>query len=118
MNDRKGKPQAPDASAAQPGGADRRRLSRIVHDDRGNASVEWLDRPDLSERTPLSVEDGQAAVKPGRGYNPYDRPPAARTQSDPPREERPNRRDLRKLSEWIKQMRELEQRKQRGDDEQ
>jgi hypothetical protein len=117
VDDRKGKPPQAPASAAQSGGADRRRLSRIVHDERGNASVEWLDRPDLSERTPLSVEDG-AANRPGRGYNPYDRPPGPRAQPDPQREVRPARRDLRKLSEWIKQMRELEQRKQRGDDEQ
>jgi hypothetical protein len=118
VDDRKGKHQQAPASAAESGGADRRRLSRIVHDERGNASVEWLDRPDVSERTPLSVEDAEAASRPGKGYNPYDRPPGARSQQDPQRDERPPRRDLRKLSEWIKQMRELEQRKQRGDDEQ
>ena len=86
-----------------------------MHDERGNASVEWLDRPDLSDRTPLSVED--AAVKPGRGYNPYDRAAGPRAQPNPQREVRPARRDLRKLSEWIKQMRELEQRKQSSDDD-
>jgi hypothetical protein len=113
--DRKGKPpQAP----AEPSGAERRRQSRIVHDDRGNASVEWVDVPDDSERTRLSVEDVQAATRPERGYNPYDTPAAARNRRDAQgAAERPPRRDLRKLSEWIKQMRLHEERKRRGDDD-
>jgi hypothetical protein len=90
-----------------------------VHDDRGNASVEWVDVRDDSERTRLSLEDAQAAAPgSGRGYNPYDIPAGPRGRRNAQGGERPPRRDLRKLSEWIKQMREHEERKRRGDDEQ
>ncbi len=46
-------------------------------------------------------------------FNPYSRPP----HGPKPGDKKPPRRDLRKLSSWIKMMRELEERKKRGDNE-
>ena len=47
-------------------GGNRRRLSRIVHDSRGNARVEWIDLPAedlfLEPRLRLSLEGERAAV--------------------------------------------------------
>ncbi len=104
--------------AAEPTGAtsilERRRIGRVVHDERGNASVEWVKAPDDGDRVPLSVEDNDPAYRPERGYDPYQKAAKARLGGEPP--ERPAKRDLRKLSEWIKQMRDLEARKQRGED--
>jgi|APDOM4702015248_1054824.scaffolds.fasta_scaffold05564_2 hypothetical protein len=83
-------------------GGNRRRLSRIVHDSRGNAQVEWIDLPAedlfLEPRLRLSLE----------GESP--RPDAV-----PPPAPLPARKktDLRKLSDWIKLTRELEERKKR-----
>lgn len=94
--------------------AERRRIGRIVRDDRDTASVEWLDAPPDYERIPLSIEGtlprGTKRVQ--AGYNPYETVAPSKAM-DP--DKRPAKRDLRKLSEWIKQMRELEARKQRGD---
>jgi hypothetical protein len=94
--------------------AERRRIGRIVRDDRDTASVEWLDAPPDYDRIPLSIE---GTLPPGAkraqgGYNPYETiSPNNALNPD----KRPAKRDLRKLSEWIKQMRELEARKNRGD---
>jgi hypothetical protein len=89
-----------------------------VHDERGNATLEWVEAPPAdSERTTLSLEETQPAYKPEQGYNPYEKNVRASkkpTEEPPPR---PAKRDLRKLSEWIKQMRELEERRRRGEDE-
>ena len=38
--------------------ANRRRLGRVVHDDRGCASVEWHDAPQDYVRPVLELEDG------------------------------------------------------------
>ncbi len=111
---------------------ERRRTGRIVHDDRGNARVEWVDAPPGHERTTLALEETQPVSRPDpdHGYDPYTRgaggeprkTPAAGGSAAPtapatPAGPRP-RRDLRKLSEWIKQMRELEERKrEEGDDQ-
>jgi hypothetical protein len=98
--------------------ANRRRLGRVVHDDRGCASVEWLDAPSNTPRTVLEIEDTVRAQRrlkslsdnpvtkaPGQdAFNPYQRAPGATPAGGP-------RRDLRKLSKWIKLMRELEERK-------
>jgi hypothetical protein len=79
-------------------GGNRRRLSRIVHDSRGNARVEWIELPadDLmvERRLRLSLE--------GESPRPAALPaaPLARKKTD-----------LRKLSEWIKLTREIEERK-------
>ncbi len=104
---------------------ERRRTSRIVHDERGNARVEWVDAPPEQERTTLSLEQTQPTTCPEHGYNPYARgaggsgkapaaPPTAPAADSAG--QRP-RRDLRKLSEWIKQMRELEARKRDASDD-
>jgi hypothetical protein len=98
--------------------ANRRRVGRVVHDDRGCASVEWLDAPANQPRTILEIEDTarvQRRLKslsenPGTKaprqdtFNPYQREPGTTPAGGP-------RRDLRKLSKWIKMMREIEERK-------
>ena len=81
----------------------------MVHDDRGNASVEWQAAPAKQERPVLEVlgENGLALKNDEVSYDPYSnhraRKPSGRARTD-----------LRKLSEWIKQMRELEERKRNG----
>jgi hypothetical protein len=100
--------------ATAPTNSERRRYGRIVRDDRDSATVEWIDAPPDYDRIPLSIE---GTLPPGTkraqgGYNPYETVAPSRSQ-DP--DKRPAKRDLRKLSEWIKQMRELEERKKRGD---
>ena len=92
---------------------ERRRIGRIVHDDRGNKTVDWLDAPADYKRTVLEVESephGLAIQKPPRTFDPY----ARATPAEPPKNTGP-RKDLRKLSEWIKMMRELEERKLKGE---
>jgi hypothetical protein len=117
-NDRRGKPNP---HASDPTGAtsilERRRLAKVVHDDRGNAQVEWVEAPSDHERVHLSLEDDADAgsKRPGGGYDPYQKAAKARPGGPPDPPERPGKRDLRKLSDWIKQMRELEARKQRGE---
>jgi hypothetical protein len=118
MVDRKGKPTpSPTEQTGATSILERRRLGKVVHDERGNARVEWVDAPEGTERPTLSLEETQPAFKPERGYNPYEKNARA---LQGPREDpsaRPAKRDLRKLSEWIKQMRELEERRRRGDDD-
>lgn len=97
--------------------AERRRVGRVVRDDRDSAIVEWVDAPPDYQRVPLSIE---STLPPGAkraqgGYNPYET--NAPRQGRPAADQRPVKRDLRKLSEWIKQMRELEERKKRGGDD-
>jgi hypothetical protein len=89
--------------------AERRRLGQVVHDERGNASVRWRDAPADYERPVFEVlGNPNLTLKADESYDPYAR-----------RETRgggnASRTDLRKLSEWIKLMRELEQRKKRGE---
>jgi len=89
--------------------AERRRIGTVVHDDRGNASVNWRDAPGDFERPVLEVlGDPALSIKSDESHDPYAH-----------REARPSsgnttRTDLRKLSEWIKMMRELEERKRNG----
>ena len=93
---------------------ERRRLSRVRHDDRGNAYVEWVDAPaDLVARPKLEIqrESGELQLDTQRSaYNPYANESGAGRKSG-----NTTRTDLRKLSEWIKMMRELEERKRNGD---
>jgi hypothetical protein len=100
-----------DAGATE---SDRRRIGAIVHDDRGMASVEWRDAPADLKRTVLKVlpDPAQLAVQDDASYDPY-----ARHTATFPNTARGNttRTDLRKLSEWIKMKRELEERRLRGD---
>jgi hypothetical protein len=89
--------------------AERRRIATVVHDERGNASVRWRDAPADWERPVLEVlGDPKLTLKPEESYDPYARR-AARGSGTA------TRTDLRKLSEWIKMMRELEERKRNGD---
>jgi hypothetical protein len=85
--------------------AERRRMGKVVHDDRGNASVEWRAAPADHERQVLEVAgEGLTLKREEVSYDPYscNRPRKAGGGKRP---------DLRKLGEWIKQMRELEERK-------
>ena len=98
------------------GGAatNRRRIGTIVHDDRGTASVEWRDAPPGEERPVLEVLGGTGFTlkNDDLSYDPY----SHRTASPPRRTSgSTTRTDLRKLSEWIKLKRALEERKLRGD---
>ena len=103
----------------------------MVHDDRGNASVEWRAAREDEERQVLEVlgEDGLSLKTDEVSYDPYARNRTSRTGANERtgangrtgasgRTGAPRRTDLRKLSEWIKQMRELEARKREDADPQ
>jgi hypothetical protein len=104
--------------------ANRRRVSQIVHDERGNARVEWIDAGyagEPLERAPLSIEttpprgaNAKLSVERvrSRGFDPYARIGGAHT----PEPKKPaGKRDLRKLGEWIKLKRELDERRAQDD---
>ena len=102
-------------SRKQDSAGERRRLSRVRHDDRGNAYVEWVDAPaELIKRPKLEIQREHRGVAAGSAAE----LPAIRTRTAPapPAKSSGNttRTDLRKLSEWIKMMRELEERKRDG----
>ena len=84
-----------------------------MHDDRGNASVQWENAPADYQRTVLEVlNDGRSERASEDTFNPY----ARRVPRERPRTGDTRRTDLRKLSESIKRMREVEARKRnRGD---
>jgi len=130
VNRHSGKRNPPGDDNRDTGTFERRRIGQIVHDDRGSASVEWRDAPLDHERQKLEIEDTRGS---GRGdtklrggltlevrnddtFNPYDRKPdtfAGRPgDSSGPKG---TRRDLKKLSEWLKLMRAIEERKKNGD---
>ncbi|HLJ37018.1 MAG TPA: hypothetical protein VKT54_01270 [Steroidobacteraceae bacterium] len=97
-----------------PAATNRRRLGTIVHDDRGNASVEWHDAPADEQRPVLEIlGDPQLTLQNEETYDPYARHTASLPKPNPGNT---TRTDLRKLSEWIKMKRELEARKLRGGD--
>ena len=108
-----------------PHAANRRRVSQIVHDDRGNARVEWIDAGYAGqpiERAPLSIEttpargvNGKLTVERKRsgGFDPYARVGSAHIPPEPKKVQ--GKRDLRKLGEWIKLKRELDARKGEGE---
>ena len=97
-----------------------------MHDERGNAIVEWEDAPPDYQRPVLEIESSDADRDLQRRLgadrlaldNPHDFDPYSSTrplERKPPRSTgNTSRTDLRKLSEWIKLMREMEQRKQPG----
>jgi hypothetical protein len=131
VNRYNGKRNLPDDDKQDSPTLQRRRIGQIVHDDRGSASVEWRDAPFDHERQKLEIEDTRGS---GRGdtklrggiqlevpsedtFNPYDRSPDA-TGTRPGAASAPKggKRDLKKLSEWIKTMRAMEERKKNGDE--
>jgi hypothetical protein len=92
---------------------ERRRKGTVVHDDRGNASLQWQDAPADYQRPVLEIA-GELSLTPegDESHDPY----AHRTIRSAPRTGNTTRTDLRKLSAWIKMMRELEERKRGGGD--
>jgi hypothetical protein len=100
----------------------RRRISRIVHDHKGTATVEWLDAPADYERQKFEIEGarqpgtppkhglntGKLAIQTQDSHDPYMRIPESEGKRTPGQ-----RTDLRKLSAWIKMMRSLEEAKKR-----
>jgi len=105
----------------------RRRISRIVHDHKGNATVEWLDAPADYERQKFEVEGarqpppaapkhslspGSLAIQNSDSHDPYTRIPEGEPKRAPGQ-----RTDLRKLSAWIKMMRSLEEAKKSRDED-
>jgi hypothetical protein len=86
-----------------------------VHDDRGAASVEWWNAPDDYERPVLSIEGEKPAnlyIKNDDTFNPYERTPDSATVPN----NRTGKRDLKKLSAWLKMMREMEERKKKSEE--
>jgi hypothetical protein len=124
MDDSKRRVATPDQRESLQTG-ERRRLSQIVHDHKGTASVVWHDAPEDYERPTFEIEGATQPLKPaGRSlntgslsintedtFNPYARVPEADRKGGG----RP--KDLRKLSAWIKLMRQLEESKRNGGDE-
>lgn len=109
----------PSASAAADADAERRRIGKVVHDDRGNASVRWDDAPADYERTKLElVSESGPTPRSEQGCNPYAQRGLGTTlhSAPSPSSARTTRTDLRRLSEHIKQMRELEARKREDQD--
>jgi hypothetical protein len=116
-----------DSKDRPPQAANRRRASQIVHDERGNARVEWIDAGfagEPLERAPLSIEctpprgeNDKLTIERKRsgGFDPYQRVANAGIREEAKKPQ--GKRDLRKLSEWIKMKRELEARKASGDDD-
>jgi hypothetical protein len=101
---------------------ERRRLGRIVHDERGNASVEWQDAPADYQRPVLEIEKdarGGLSLEREGSHDPYSSPGVPKSAKNGAGTGNKNgsgtgnssRTDLRKLSEWIKMMRELEEKK-------
>ena len=99
-----------------PGGAmpDRRRIGMIVRGDRGEASVEWHDAPVDYERPVFKILGSELALKNDASYDPYAHPLVTPRGTSPVNTTRTN---LRKLSEWIKMKRALEERRLRDEDD-
>jgi len=96
---------------------ERRRIGKVVHDERGNASVRWLDAPADYQRPVLEVAPDSAPVHgPVESFNPYANEVVRDTPVCTASAGNTARTDLRKLSEWIKLTRELEERKRNGRD--
>jgi len=90
--------------------ANRRRLGRVMHDERGNAFLTWHDAPADEKRHVLEIlGDPSLKVKTDETFDPYARREARVAAAPAAKSSKP--KDLRKLGEWIKMMRELEARK-------
>jgi hypothetical protein len=108
VNNQNKKNTSPHAADSLPG-SERRRMGTVVHDERGNASVSWHDAPSDYQRPVFEVlGNPKLTLKSEDSYDPY-----AHRQTSPGGNGR--RTDLRKLSEWIKLTRELQEHKSRGD---
>jgi hypothetical protein len=95
---------------------ERRRISRVRHDERGNAYVEWIDAPaEMVKRPKLTIQDDAAGLQLETERKTYD--PYANATGVTRKSGNTTRTDLRKLSEWIKMMRDLEERKRDGEAE-
>jgi hypothetical protein len=126
VKDSKEKPPADTDAKGSGESANRRRFGKVVHDDRGCASVEWQDAPENYVRPVLELEDGRKAQSRVKIVRQRERPlsianpatfnPYQRSVPDEPTQGG-TRRDLRKLSKWIKLMRELEEKKALDKDE-
>jgi hypothetical protein len=132
VNRYNGKRNPPDDDNKEDRNFARRRIGQIVHDDRGAASVEWRDAPPDHGRQKLEIEETRSS---GRGdsklrkglslevqnedtFNPYDRKPDTFAgQPGAPAGPKGSKRDLKKLSEWLKLMRAMEERKKNGESE-
>jgi hypothetical protein len=91
--------------------AERRRIARIVHDERGNASVKWHDAPAHYKRQVLELESDDSHKELSLEVTPKSFDPYSRHIVPEPKKGSAPRTDLRKLSEWIKMMREREEQK-------
>jgi len=101
--------------------AERRRIGTVAHDERGNAFVHWRDAPADHERPVLEIlGENSLALKNDISCDPYART-RTRAARDSAALHKPTggtaRTDLRRLSEHIKLMRALEQRKRNGEDD-
>ena len=94
----------------------RRRIGLVVHDERGAASVEWHDAPSDHERPVLEVLGNPRLTlkNDDESFDPYSRHTASLPKTN---HGNTTRTDLRKLSEWIKQKRAMEERKLRDEDD-
>jgi hypothetical protein len=97
---------------------ERRRIGMVVHDDRGNASLAWRDAPAGEGRQVLEVlGEPKLTVKTEEEcFDPYARRQPGNSAGGNTRTAWHKPTDLRKLSEWIKMMRELEARKRGSGD--
>ena len=88
-----------------------------MHDDRGAASIEWLEAPSNYERPVFELALDEAKKK-DTTFNPYEREGDTFSGRRPPAgvEPKSGKRDLRKLSEWMKLMKAMEERKKNGDE--
>ncbi len=130
MNRHSGKQLPADENKESRDRSERRRIGQVVHDERGSASVEWHDAPSDYERQKFEIESTQGS---GRGdsklrggfnptlevrndetFNPYDRTLGGNPAAGAPKGAK---RDLKKLSEWLKLLREMEERKKNGEPE-
>ncbi|MBS0580017.1 MAG: hypothetical protein JSR36_12250 [Proteobacteria bacterium] len=94
--------------------ANRRRLGVVQHDERGNAYVTWHDAPSDEKREVLEIlgEPALQVKSEPVSYDPYARhvPQAAAARGKPSKP-----KDLRKLGQWLKMMKELEERRRAGE---
>jgi hypothetical protein len=129
----KGGSREPPADALRTPFAPKIPSGRVQFDDRGNATWEWAvgsealgrevseDRLKKLENPELSIADDAPTpfdgVRPNpqgvvKGYNPYDSGKLGRNGA-PPRK----KKDLRKLSEWLRLKKQAEKNKHNDDDE-